>query len=259
MSSFVPEALTLAAGQPPNSASKLLVFLSGTLDRRCPLSKLRGQEHVLKMIWSLACWEWWLLHVQRYKFIPPMYNPRERDEYDRRKDIGNISYLEDFDAFERKRFIDSPFAVVRREISFPPSTFVDKEPLCVNMMPFDLLNPRETLPTYLHQYLPLIHTCCIYNKAHHDHRCVIESSEDPELKRVRTDTTKPVDLSDPRNRIAYLTVDERPASSLGEPQRRGGVHVESPGGAMRSKEAAERSHYVPGTVRRTVNNISYST
>jgi hypothetical protein len=92
-------------------------------------------------------------------------------------------------------------------------------------MPFDLFNLEKSLPSYLYGYIHIIKKCRKYIKS-----CV-------EMKKGILKDPKDI-----KNRIAYLTVDERPVHEAGRSQRREGLHVESPG-AMRSEEIIEKSHY----------------
>ena len=74
--------------------------------------------------------------------------------------------------------------------------------LNINMMPFKLYRPNETLPPELHAYIPLIRMC-------------------PEARLVYRGADPPMD------RVAYLTVHESFVRA-GETQRRSGIHIEAP-------------------------------
>lgn len=218
--------------------NKLTTFLLGTTDHHSPLQILRGKGDILRIIWIYACSEWWSYHIQQYQ-IPHLYDPCNNLE---ESDPDNIADLRNHQLFTRKKFFDCPLAIVQDNVSFPPlGSDPDSdvgEPISVNMMPFDLFDPVGTLPAYLYGYLELIESCRKYVKAYSDMQ--YDSSEGS----WRSDGTKRVDYTDPKNRIAYLTVDERPVSEAGRSQRRGGVHVESPG-ALREAEIANKSKYTP--------------
>lgn len=90
---------------------------------------------------------------------------------------------------------------------FPPS-----QGLNINMMPFKLFHPKETLPSELHPYIDLILQCPV----------------------------APNDFDDFESRIAYLTVHESGVPS-GQSQRRPGLHIES---ALRGTGAQARTKRV---------------
>jgi hypothetical protein len=172
---------------------QLQAFLMGTVQRSCSLSKLRGFDYILRYIWSIACEEWWNLHIVRFEYhwtdggIPELL-PFPTPQLD----------------FERARNAGCPLAVITKNIEFPPlaevplGTFSNQtsNELYVNMLPF-WLNGTNTLPPCCRQYWPMIQEC---------------------LSRTL------VNYYD----IGYLTIDERTVAS-GMPQRRPGLHVESPG------------------------------
>jgi hypothetical protein len=237
--------------KPPKTYNKLWTFLLGTTDLSSPIRHLRGHEHLLRIIWVYACSEWWELHFHRYR-IPPI-----PDHHFEVHDSGEFADLRMHDMYERKKFIDCPLAIIDDNLSFPnrgsmtasvstnhstvfatSSQSEDLVPIAVNMMPFDLMKPEKTLPGYLHPYLPMILKCRNYIKAYND------TLPAPRQQRFHGEPTQKLNIRDIKNRIAYLTVDERPVSTVGISHRRGGVHVESPG-AIRDKEIADKSHYRP--------------
>lgn len=207
---LAPQKPTLRTDE--TGPSKLLTFLFGTLDRHSPIRKLRGFDPLLRIIWTYACSEWWDLHIQRWTCVPAIPDLRSQS--------GQAK-------FDRKTIGGCPLAVVNKGLTFPPRTVkvngqympvtdesCEGEALCINMMPFNLLDPFATLPEWLYQYIPLIKKCRTLQK-----------------------------LGEASNLPAYLTIDERPVSE-GESQRRGGVHVESPG-SLRTKDIGDKSGYVP--------------
>lgn len=224
------------SGQPHRN--KLDIFLLGTLDPNSPLRILRGQEDVLRIIWSYACSEWWSLHVERYSMPylpePSHYYEGERPEHD----PSQIADLRKYNLFERKMFFDCPFVIVDDHLSFPAP--VAGEPLNVNMMPIDIMDLERTVPEFLHQYLPMIRTCVVKTRVYIDAKRQKAPRQRPSPYENPRESCNTKDM---RNRIAYLTVDERPVSA-GQSQRRGGVHVESPG-AMRHQEVGDKSQYTP--------------
>lgn len=155
----------------------------------------------------MACAEWWDAHIIPFPGESvPILLPLTRD------DIRGLSPHDETGLnypSERQDIAGCPVAVLNQGIEFPPPTMIPlgtfenqtTENLHVNMMPI-MITSKEmlaaSLPRCCHQYLPLIKKC---------------------LKRL-----------DKKNRdpIAYLTLDERHVQS-GESQRRGGLHVESPG------------------------------
>eukprot|EP01040_Poterioochromonas_malhamensis_P021241 gene21241-25575_t len=152
------------SGQPHRN--KLDIFLLGTLDRNSPLRILRGQEDVLRIIWSYACSEWWSLHIERYA-MPYLPQPSHYYEEDRPEhDPSQIADLRKYNLFERKMFFDCPFVIVDDHLSFPPP--VAGEPLNVNMMPIDIMDLERTVPEFLHQYLPMIRVCIVKTRVYID-------------------------------------------------------------------------------------------
>lgn len=223
----------LALASDTRNRSKLHSFLLGTLDPKSPLRILRGQEDVLRIIWSYACSEWWSLHIEHY-VVPHLPQPSHFERDSAEHDFSQEPDLRRHDLFKRKMFLDCPYAVVGDVVFPPPAETTDGQPVHVNMMPFDLMRLRTTVPAVLHGYLPLIKKCRLYVRAHIDRE---------KRKRQDADSRVLCDPGDMRQRVAYLTVDERPVSA-GESQRRGGVHVESPG-AMRPRDVADKSQYTP--------------
>ena len=216
--------------------NNLTAFLLGTIDPKCALSILRGKGDILRLIWIYACSEWWQLHIQPYQ-IPNLLDPTKEGEDDEDAE-GDLQIFADFrkeKLYQRKKFHDCPFAILDQHIPFPPNTGLN-----VNMMPFDLLDPEGTLPESLYGYLPIIEKCRSYNKAYIDKLYLTRQKREDEGS--GEEDRKRLDVHDIRNRIAYITVDERPISELGQSHRRGGVHVECPG-ALRRKEIADKSKY----------------
>jgi hypothetical protein len=177
-------------------------FLLGTIDSESPLRIFRGQTDVLRIICTLACEERWDLHIDRFPpalgipFLSPL--PTYEDEDDNE---GPRQYL----PAHRQLLGGCAIATVEQNVTFPPVSSLPPETLpnqqgdvlYVNMMPFNLRRPKTTLPPCCHPYIPLINSCL---------RLINHSD--------RT--------------IGYLSIDERPVQN-DMPQRRGGVHVESPG------------------------------
>jgi hypothetical protein len=229
--------------------NKLVTFLLGTMDSNSPLRILRGKEDILRIIWTYACSEWWSLHVH-HCFIPDLPGPDWSNDNGtiRSIDAEETPDIRKHSMFDRKSYFDCPYLVLDSRVAFPPpaarsampSAVNDIEPLNINMMPFDLFNAERTLPEYLHGYLPLIYACRNFTKSSVDKRRLGEKRQ----LGWREEPRKYVDYNDDiRHRIAYITVDERPVQA-GFSQRRGGVHVESPG-AMREKEIGDKTKYTP--------------
>lgn len=226
-----------------NMPNKLQTFLLGTVDSHSALRILRGKSDILRIIWIYACSEWWQLHIQNYE-IPELFNPYDEMNHTNSKDSSPIPDLRNHSLFVRKKYFDCPLAVVDTDQSFPPLGCMPDtgEAISINMMPFDLFDPKNTLPSYLHGYLPMIEKCREYNKAYIDMQYNTNQKEHELLWGEAP--RKRLDHLDSKNRIAYLTVDERPVLEAGQSQRRGGVHVECPG-ALRQKEIADKSKYTP--------------
>ena len=192
----------------------LLAFLHGTVQRQSPLSKLRGQDSLLQIIWGIVCEEWIHLHIDRFPMqnsllaIPELLPWNAETSTGRETESGAIMLYPE----SHKSSAGCPIAVVEKCIAFPaltevpPNTFIPQESnaLNVNMMPF-LVKDEDSLPAYCRQYYPLIEKCC---------RLVSFS---------RDFSNRPQ-----KGLIGYLTIDERPTPP-GASQRRGRLHVESPG------------------------------
>lgn len=156
----------------------LLAFLQGTRDRQSPLHRLRGQQDVLRLIWTAACEQWWALHIDLYPRDPPLLL-----EHPRWPSSDGPDY-----PMERKESGGCPIAIVAEGLVFPPLAVVpmgtfenqENEYLYVNMMPFDLTD-LKSLPPCCRQYAPIIE--------------------------------KVAHMKAKDERIAYLTIDERPVSS----------------------------------------------
>lgn len=193
------------------------IFLLGTLDRNSPISILRGQTDILRIIFNLTCEEWWTLNIERIRYqnnIPDLTLPWQHGDY--------YHY-----PIERQICSGCPIATIAKNIEFPPissipnNTFKNQQNdiLFINMMPFNY-KKKESLPVCCQQYWPIIQEC---------------------VRRAKRD-------SDINQRfIGYLSIDERPAE-VGRSQRRGGLHVESPGilpipGFENKKESGK---YIPG-------------
>ena len=142
----------------------VMAFLSGTLESSCVIAKLRGFHHILRLIWTLVCEEWWELHIDRFprpcigrnRKIPELtlWHKKPRAEYE----YGEWIY-----PAERTRCSGCPVAVVAKNIPFPSPVSVplgtfsgyEADYLYVNMMPFDL-HEIESLPSCCQPYWPLI-------------------------------------------------------------------------------------------------------
>jgi len=189
----------------------LLAFLHGTVQSQSPLSKLRGQDSLLRIIWGVVCEEWIHLHIDRFPMHDSLLAIPELLPWD-----GSTGGETEYGATMRypdshKSSAGCPIAVVEKEISFPPLTSVppktfknqESNALYVNMMPFHL-RKEESLPLCCRQYYPLVQKCC------------------------RLLGYKNYSYDGEGGPVGYLTIDERPTPP-GASQRRGGLHVESPG------------------------------
>lgn len=187
----------------------LLAFLHGTIQNQSPLSKLRGQDSLLRIIWGIVCEEWIHLHIDRFpmdkcRFAIPELLPWEEGRTGRQTDYGATCFYPE----SHTSSAGCPVAVIEKGVTFPPLACVppntferqESDALYVNMMPIDVRN-EDSLPLYCRQYYSLIQKCCRMLRSGHNYQ---------------------------EDLIGYLTIDERPTPP-GESQRRGGLHVESPG------------------------------
>jgi hypothetical protein len=193
--------------------SVLGIFLLGTLDSNSSLRKLRGKSDILMLIWTRVCEEWWSVNIDFYGTTSiPSLLPKFEPRYTSYPQI-------------RRQLSGCPIATVAKDLSFPPpavvplGTFKDQqsEHLFINMMPIDLLD-LESIPTCCRGYISFISLVTSY---------------------ISTRTRSP-------KLIAYLSIDERPLSA-GMPQRRAGLHVESPGFLpLLSTSYISSGRFVPG-------------
>jgi hypothetical protein len=175
----------------------LTTFLKGTLCSSSPLSRLRGQSDILRNIWLMVCEEWWHLHIERLEDEIPYL-----DNWDGPHSKSRKKYPE-----FRQQHSGCPVAVIEKDVYFPPLSQGPIEEfgtpyLYVNMLPIELDDIKGTVPECCAGYLAILHLC-----------------------RQRMQTGR---RNGPKGMIGYLTIDERPCAP-GESQRRGGLHVESPG------------------------------
>lgn len=189
----------------------LFAFLHGTVQSQSPLSKLRGQDSLLRIIWGIVCEEWIHLHIDRFPMDNSLLAIPELLPWDgstgRETEYGATMHYPD----SHKVSAGCPVAVIEKDIPFPsvasvpPNTFKYQESnaLYVNMMPF-VVYKEGSLPMYCRQYYPLIQKCC------------------------RLLSSRSYSYDDEVGLLGYLTIDERPTPP-GASQRRGGLHVESPG------------------------------
>lgn len=159
---------------------------------------------MLRIIWGIVCEEWIHLHIDRF----PMHNSiLQIPELLPWEDFINPNAEGMLYPESHRSSAGCPVAVIEKDIPFPalsvvpPNSFQhqDSDALYVNMMPFDLKN-AASLPEVCRPYYSLVQKCC---------RVMSRMGYDDDT-------------------IGYLTIDERPTPS-GTSQRRGGLHVESPG------------------------------
>jgi hypothetical protein len=203
------------------SEDALTAFLNGTLCLCSPLSRLRGQSDILRHIWLIACEEWWHLHIERFVDEIPYLDKWDRPSSD--------DYTKQYPEFRQQRG-GCPVAVVEKDVYFPPLSQGPIEEfgtdyLYVNMLPIELDDIEGTVPDCCAGYLAMLDLC---------------------RQRMQTGWRR----STPKGMIGYLTIDERPCEP-GESQRRGGLHVESPGvlpvtHSIRDLKYAMTGNFVPG-------------
>lgn len=210
-------------------SQSLQIFLLGTIDPNSSLRKLRGQSDILRIIWTVVCEEWWSLHIGWYEPKHYRYRGMNLDVTGYRLPPNLIRSTEDIPDLSSVKvnslnrewkvpeepdhvFSGCPLAVIGKNISFPPISHLPAgsyqgqvdDILNINMMPFDLANPQNTLPNWCHGYLPMIQKC---------------------IDQI-VDLSVSVYDFDFESLTGYLTIDERPIIA-GKSHRRGGVHVES--------------------------------
>jgi len=210
-----------------NVDKTLFTFLLGTVDTKSPISKLRGQNDLLKIIFVKVCEEFWGSHIIKMDEPLEVYTTRGNilsikfSGIPRLPEFIQVSQQipKDYQELERQYLGGLPAATLEENVEFPKplkvtidencssnkASFFQKDSidsklghLYVNMLPFNLKD-KKTLPDEVSQYWDIIKKC---------------------IKRLQFG--KKGDQE-----IAYLTVDERPAIA-GSSQRRGGVHCESP-------------------------------
>ena len=215
-----------------NIDNTLLMFLFGTLDDHSPISLMRGQRDLLRVIFMLTCEEYWEEHIIKMK---DSYHVHAHNSFATFKNtpkpnkhiqINGLPKLlpklgaGDYKQTDPQFFGGVPAATIAENVDFPKPLKInyndDKKStssssqqqffvkditdenighLYVNMLPFNLCD-KNTLPDCLMQYWDIIEIC---------------------TKKIRQT----------KKECAYLTIDERPVTS-GHSQRRAGVHTESP-------------------------------
>eukprot|EP00428_Durinskia_dybowskii_P066887 CAMPEP_0170379500 /NCGR_PEP_ID=MMETSP0117_2-20130122/13375_1 /TAXON_ID=400756 /ORGANISM="Durinskia baltica, Strain CSIRO CS-38" /LENGTH=505 /DNA_ID=CAMNT_0010634941 /DNA_START=66 /DNA_END=1583 /DNA_ORIENTATION=- len=171
-------------------------FLTCTLRQDSPLSKLRGHEHIIRHIWELASEEWWDLHVERFPVVPvDCFDEGDGCEVEQKivrlDATWKVVHDDDYPSY-RKLCAGCPAAIVKKGLQFPPPSGI-----YVNMMPIRLGTSQCMLPDSLSGYEEILKFCLPF--------AFYSEGE-----------------------VAYLTIDER-QTEASEPQRRPGLHVESPG------------------------------
>ena len=161
------------------------ILLQGTIDESNPLSNLNNLvlNHISDII---------------------------DDDYDKHIDQKSVASKTDINLIliniTINRLLNTSFLnedlYKKWKFQFPEYTGIN-----VNMMPFNIFRSKDTLPEYLHQYLPLINSCPIYPHTY---------KPNGEYESYNPD------------KICYLTIHESIVKK-GETQRRGGLHIERPG------------------------------
>eukprot|EP00092_Neocalanus_flemingeri_P051338 GFUD01059675.1.p1 GENE.GFUD01059675.1~~GFUD01059675.1.p1 ORF type:complete len:381 (+),score=98.56 GFUD01059675.1:41-1183(+) len=182
------------SGQTQNPISKVL--LEGLYDQECPLSRLRGCPHLLRVIWE-DIREYWRGMIE----LP--CEVQAENKY-----WCNV----EVDHSAQSSFYLTPISSVSWDsdtlYSFPTPSDIN-----INMMPFIVGKTFESskLPEYVKPYWSLIKACI-----------------NPELNRASHHLwdrrSNPSDLG----RVYYLTIQESFVGA-GSSQRRPGLHVDSPG------------------------------
>lgn len=150
------------------------ILLKGTIDEECQLSMLRANNLVLNKISDII-----------------------DDEYDKHIDRTSVA-----SNINLNTYIPDPDCKYGKwKFKFPKFSGIN-----VNMMPFRIFNCKETLPEYLHSYLPIIKSCPIF-----------PYKFDSDGRNIGCDS----------DQICYLTIHESSVKK-GETQRRAGIHIERP-------------------------------
>ena len=222
----------------------LQAFLLGTVSQSSPLSKLRGQSHVLRYIWIIVCDEWWDLHIDRSFLklgkklwkggICDLTKIGSDDEYedgndgddDIKQDSAPEEEGEDNDLLPvidddeedldhmtypkwRKKSGGCPVAIIEHNITFPQPT----------MVPVGTFDKQESAHLYVNM-MPIIPKC----KESIPECCLGYWPLIQNCTRLAYNDR----FGGNSHKVAYLTIDERPVVQ-GHSQRRPGLHVESPG------------------------------
>lgn len=221
---------------------ELFAFLSGTLDKEgncSPLRVLQGHGDVLRIIFQMACSEWWDANIIPFAGVDeetdtPIRHLLPWGARWRNQDEPSLNNYPD----ERQDMSGCPAAILEEDIDFPPPTFVPMgtfknqttEQLYVNMMPIYVHNEVElnaSLPPSCCHYLNMIKLC---------------------LRRLQLHKIN-------KPKLGFLTIDERLVEK-GQSQRRGGLHVESPGWLPTPYEMPGRNDvYIPGAEHHWGNGI----
>lgn len=166
-------------------------LLHGTLDPDNPLAALRANPLVWTNIFSRVD-KWYTDHIDTKSVA---YSCKLMDDY------YGLFYNNIHNA------VDFP----KKDIRFPIPNDIN-----INMMPFEIYNPYNTLPVYLRNYLFIINGCMQdVNRSYQD-------------------------------RIAYLTIQEG-LVPVGQSQRRSGLHIERPSGVILNSSDKKDTLYAART------------
>ena len=193
---------TMASSKPRNLILK--VVLDGLYDEDCPLSRLRGRQHLLRRIWA---------EVRRY-WEAAIQLP----DVDREFEGCWADHVMHSVRSPASRTFAAPVSCIEDYCTYPD--FPEPSGININMMPFIVGETFEEckLPEYVRPYWDLIQLCL-----------------DPQSRR-KYSKKYPSDLG----RVYYLTIQETEVAP-GQAQRRPGLHVDSPGSVkLRRGEAAVR-------------------
>ena len=178
-----------------NPISKVL--LDGLYDQECALSRLRGCQHIMRMIWDNITEYWKEMVEMPIKPTADTDNPYE----DLEESLSSCLYLTPISFHD-------PDEYDNMEYSFPKPSDIN-----INMMPFIVGETFESskLPEFVRPYWPMIKACL-----------------DPEMSRAWHHMWPKDLIPSEVGKVNYLTIQESWVEP-GTSQRRPGLHVDRPG------------------------------
>ena len=206
----------------------LKTILDGLYDDDCPLSKLRGCPHIMKVIWTDVNSFWSnaiLFPFERSEDAEDDFNSVLSGDRRRSRVSPFVCSRENQDSFHSWLY----FARIHLSQSLNSGRmFPEPSNININMMPFIAGATFEDckLPTYLQPYWPLIQACLR-----------------PEIGRGQWACWPKRTVKSDLGKVYYLTIEESFVEA-GNSQRRPGLHVDSPGDVkVRRGKGAGHTYY----------------